>query len=169
MKDFIVTFVCTGNMCRSPMAEGILKDLVIDEAEKHHAIIPIMITSAGTHAAMGGPASHTAVKVMNSHGINLNFHLSKPITETIVRNSDLIITMERNHTEIIKRQWPFCTWVYELKNFSQEVPVQPFDVDIFDPIGMGQEIYEEIFDELYKELSRVKDIIFAMVREKSGN
>ena len=169
MKEFIVTFICTGNMCRSPMAEGILKDLVIDEADKNHTIIPIMITSAGTHAVNGGPASHTAVKVMNSHGINLNFHRSKPITESIVRNSDLIITMERNHTEIITRQWPFCTWVYELKNFAQDVPIEPFEMDIADPIGMGQQIYEEVFDELYKELSRVKDIIFAMVREKSGN
>ena len=169
MKEFIVTFICTGNMCRSPMAEGILKDLVIDEADKNHTIIPIMITSAGTHAVMGGPASHTAVKVMNSHGINLNFHRSKPISESIVRNSDLIITMERNHTEIIKRQWPFCTWVYELKNFAQDVPVEPFEMDIVDPIGMGQEIYEGVFDELYKELSRVKDIIFTTAREKSGN
>ena len=55
------------------MAEGIMKNLMIDEYEKHGRVVPIEITSAGTHTVSGQPASHYAVEVARAHEINLSF------------------------------------------------------------------------------------------------
>ena len=169
MREFVLVFVCTGNICRSPMAEGIMKDIVLDEVDQLHRVIPILISSAGTHAVTGSPASRYAVEVSKEHGISLNFHRSKPITEPIVRNADLILTMEKNHTDFIKRNWPFCTTVFELKNFAREGSGRPLNSDIPDPIGMDIDVYVDVFDELHTEITRIANLVFSMAGKKSGN
>ncbi len=169
MREFVLVFVCTGNICRSPMAEGIMKDLVLDEVEQHHRVIPILISSAGTIDMKGSPASRHAIEVSKEHGISLNFHRSKPITEPIVRNADLILTMEKNHTDFIKRNWPFCTSVFELKNFALEKTDRPINSDIPDPIGMDIDVYVDVFNELHAEITRIANLVFSMAGKKSGN
>ena len=168
MREFVLVFVCTGNICRSPMAEGIMKDIVLDEVEHTHRVIPIIISSAGTHALTGNLASRYAVEIAERHGINLNFHRSKPLNETIVRNADLILTMEKNHTELIKRNWAFCDTVYELKNFAAEDSRTSAGSDIHDPIGMDINFYANVFDELKREITRIATVVFSMAEKKAG-
>ncbi|MFC1606910.1 low molecular weight protein arginine phosphatase [Candidatus Latescibacterota bacterium] len=168
MKEFVLVFVCTGNICRSPMAEGIMKDMVIDEVEKNHMVLPLIVASAGTHAVVGSSASRTAGKVSETHGISLNFHRSKPISESIVRNADLILTMEKNHTDYIKNRWPNSDHVFELKNFIRDEELPPGLTDVMDPIGLDVSVYSSVFDELNKELNRVSAHIFSLVRKKLG-
>ena len=146
-----------------------MKDLVLDEVEQHHRLIPILISSAGTLDMKGSPASRHAVEVAGKHGINLKFHRSKPINESIVRNADLILTMERNHTDFIKTYWPFCTNVTELKNFARNAGNRPADPDVPDPIGMDITVYASVFNELHEELTRIAQIVFSMAEKKSGN
>ena len=169
MREFVLVFVCTGNICRSPMAEGIMKDLVLDEVERHHRVIPILISSAGTLDMKGSPASRHAVEVAGKHGINLNFHRSKPINESSARNADLILTMEKNHTDFIKTYWPFCTNVFELKNFDRDGSNRPANSDVPDPIGMDMSVYADVFDELHAEITRIAQHVFSMAEKKSGN
>ena len=169
MDNFLLVFVCTGNICRSPLAEGIMKDIVLDEVDIHHQVFPIEITSAGTHAIEGHPASQYAVDVAALSGINLNYHRSKYITEGLVKHADLILTMERSHTQYIKSLWPYFDSIFELKCFGLEEKSVPPSIEIPDPIGMDIDFYKDVFDELKKEINRISPIVFSMVNKKSGN
>ncbi|MBN1292123.1 MAG: hypothetical protein JXB48_09820 [Candidatus Latescibacteria bacterium] len=151
------------------MAEGIMKDLVLDEFNSNHNVVSIEITSAGTHAFFGNTASENAVKVLESKGINLLFHRSKPISDNLVRKADLILTMEKSHTEYIKSIWPFFDSVQELKRYGLKESEIPISTEIMDPIGMGLEIYMEVFTELQREIKRIAPLVFSLAGKKSGN
>ncbi|MCE5248786.1 hypothetical protein LLG96_01060 [bacterium] len=168
LEQFRLLFVCTGNMCRSPMAEGILKELVLDEIENNNRVIPIVIQSAGTYATEGNPASQDARAVAAAHGINIGFHRAKQVSEEIVRNADLILTMEKNHTDFITMRWPFCQYVHELKCFGLKGDERPGFCEIIDPVAGGYEIYMAVFDELYAEISRVAPLVFSWAEKKAG-
>jgi len=166
VSNFLVVFVCTGNICRSPMAEGILKDLVLDEFEKRSQVIPVEIMSAGVLAMEGNPASRFAIEVSAQHGINLNFHRSRHITENLVKRADLILTMDESHTEYIRFNWQNIEYVYELKKFGREKIPENTSSDIMDPIGLDIETYEEIFNELEREIKRVSQNIYSLAIKK---
>jgi len=87
-----VLFVCTGNICRSPLAEALLRrDL------SRRGVEDVEVTSAGTGAWDGSPASEGAYLVALEHGLDLSGHQARPLTKKIVRQSDLILTMSRHH------------------------------------------------------------------------
>ena len=166
MSNYLVMFVCTGNICRSPMAEGILKDMILDEFQEKHQVMPIEVLSAGTHAVNGYPASSHAIAVAHKHGINLTFHRSRAFTVHVARAADLILTMETNHTLFIKSMLPGIGTVYELKSFNCSNPERYSDVDVRDPIGASGEVYATVFDELKREIARVSQDIFNRALEK---
>ena len=166
MSNFILIFVCTGNICRSPMAEGIMKDMILDEFEAKHEVIPIEVLSAGTYAFGSSGASEYAIEVADRHGINLSFHRSRPVTEQIVKAADLILTMEINHTEYIKRLLPGIDYVYELKSFDRDEASIEGSMEVIDPIGMDIDFYTEVFDELHSEIMRISKTVFSLAREK---
>ena len=163
MKQFTLLFVCTGNLCRSPMAEGIMKDLLLDEASTRRVMLPIVAASAGIHAEDKRPASRHAVEVAKEHGINLSFHRSRLLTADIARNVSLILTMERRQTEFIKINWPDVLNVHELKQYGFPPGEEPADLDVADPIGHGIEVYRHAFGELKEEVVRVSRILFPAV------
>ena len=102
------------------MAEGIMKECILDEVTVQDQNLPIKVISAGTHALNGYPASEYAIEAAARHGIDIRFHRSGQLSEEVVKDADLILTMERNHTNIIKQNWSDINCVYELKNFSHE-------------------------------------------------
>lgn len=136
-----ILFVCTGNTCRSPMAEAILKSKKIDGLE---------VKSAGIYAAMGSEASAHAKKVLEDHNIDHN-HSSNMLNVESVRWADLILTMTGSHKNAILQQYPYAaSKVFTLKEFTGE----NYDVDVVDPFGGNLAIYQETYQELEKLITK---------------
>ncbi len=89
-----ILVVCTGNICRSPLAEAMLRKLAADRKRAD-----IVVESAGTGAYDGGPASEGAYLVGLEHGLDLSAHQSRPITRAMVETADLVLGMSRHHVD----------------------------------------------------------------------
>jgi len=128
-----ILFVCSGNTCRSPLAEGIAKKLAAQGDLKDTEIF-----SAGTSTLDGLPASPLAVSVADQHSIDLSSHRSRFLTRTVVGEADLIITMAEKHRETVAIIEPAALeYTYLLTDLCGDE-----DGDVPDPIGMGEEEYE---------------------------
>lgn len=131
-----VLFVCTGNTCRSPMAEGLLKKMALESQ------IPLEVESAGLAAFAGVPAALEAVDVCKEKGIDISRHLSQPLSKILVMESDLILTMTEKHKEMILKKMPFLeTKVFLLSEFAGLG-----NQDVEDPIGQSLESYRKTLD-----------------------
>jgi len=135
-----VLIVCTGNSCRSPMAEGLLKASLPEWMKDE-----IDVSSAGTSAWDGLGASDYAVSVLAEEGIDISEHRSRPITKELIEESDLIVVMARKHRDRIEEIVP------EAKNkilVIGELDPGRDDPDIADPIGGDENDYRKTRDEL---------------------
>jgi len=137
MSQVNILLVCTGNTCRSPMAEGLLKKKLgalkscpSDGLEEKG----FRITSAGIAAMPGGSPSEEAVEVMHCSGIEIGDHRSQSLNDRLVNEADLILTMTNSHRQMLVSQWPTAGNRVHLLGRDQG--------DIFDPIGMPMEYYE---------------------------
>lgn len=95
-----ILVVCTGNICRSPAAEGLLKHYLKDTHPD------IMIQSAGTHALIGHPADQNATDVLQERGIDITAHRARQLKHELVGWSDLILVMEKHHLKDIGGRFP---------------------------------------------------------------
>lgn len=112
-------FVCTGNTCRSPMAEVIARDLLRDDAAA-------VVGSAGVTAGMGAQATPQAVEAAHELGLDLNAHRSRPLTAEMVAGADRILTMTQAHRDMVLRVVPEA---------AERTVVLDDDGDIADPFG----------------------------------
>jgi protein-tyrosine phosphatase len=94
-----------------------------------------IVSSAGISAGLGGRSAPEAVEVMREQGLDLSCHQSQPLTDTIVRQADLILAMTRGHRETIVQHWPEAA--------SRTQVLRPDGRDICDPIGASVEVYRE--------------------------
>lgn len=125
-----ILFVCTGNTCRSAMAEGIAKKLIQNEN------LNLEVSSAGVFAPFGMAASENAILALSEMGIDISSHLSRPLTKDLIENSDLILTMTKGHKDAILSKYPqFSDKVFTLMEYIGE------DLDIEDPFGGDLDVY----------------------------
>lgn len=89
-----IVFVCTGNICRSPLAEAIARQLLKDNGREDMAV-----SSAGTAAFDGSPASEGAYLVALENGLDLSAHVSTPLSPEVVEGADLVFGMAPHHVE----------------------------------------------------------------------
>ena len=135
-----ILFVCTGNSCRSVMAEGLFRELVSGQAERFH------VGSAGVSALDGYPASQETVKVMKEEHIDVSEHRSRHLTAAMVRMADKIFVMENVHKEAILQSWPEAVEkVHLLTEYSRDRKHKMNEIDIPDPIRMPDHFYKNVF------------------------
>lgn len=151
-----VLFVCSANMCRSPMAEVLFKNLL----SQCGADADWDISSAGVWAWDGNRASDGAVKAMQRKGIDLSRHRSRIISKEMILENDLILVMEKNHKEALQASFPkFAGKIFLL---SEMVGMRH---DILDPIGGTAADYDDTADELEKLLSDAFNRIQSLINQ----
>jgi tRNA threonylcarbamoyl adenosine modification protein (Sua5/YciO/YrdC/YwlC family) len=147
LSAMIMLLVCTGNTCRSPMGEMLLKKIVadklgcaIDDLEQRGVIV----ASAGVAAVPGCVAALEAVEVLQERGLDISKHESQPLTDKLVRHADMIFTMTGGHRQAILRRWPEAS--------NRTFILRGDGNDINDPIGGSKELYRACADEVEQAL-----------------
>ena len=142
-----IIFVCTGNVCRSPMAEGLFRTLVRDDNQYH-------IESAGISAAPGEKASQHTTDVLKKEKVDLSRFRSQLLTRTHVEQATHIFTMTRGHREYVESLYPKAAdKTYLVCEFCPDDDLMGGDVP--DPIGYGRVAYEDTLDTLKRALPSV--------------
>ncbi|MBM3892162.1 MAG: low molecular weight protein arginine phosphatase, partial [Verrucomicrobia bacterium] len=128
-----ILFVCTGNVCRSPMAEGWARHLLAGRDD-------IRVMSAGLGTADGQPPSDYAVDAMRQLGVDISGHRSQRLTPELADEADFIFGLAQSHVDSVIMNCPEAAdRVYLLREFDESAP--PSQRDILDPIGQPLENY----------------------------
>jgi len=143
-----VLFICTGNVCRSPMAEGLLRHMAGDR---------VKVASAGLGAGHGQPPSAHAIEVLRKEGIDIEDIRSQPVSAHLLQQADYIFTMTRDHLDMLLLLFPEMASKTRLLRFEEAA--KGGRADVTDPIGGTRATYESCKADIQRAMSHVIPLV----------
>src|SRR5438132_9834994 len=146
-----ILFVCTGNVCRSPMAEGLFRNAAKGRGD-------FRVFSAGVGAIEGQPPSAYAVQALRELGIDISQQRSRMLTADVVNEADYIFGMTHGHVDAVNLLYPHAAEkTFLLREFDETLDV--FEKDISDPIGGSYEVYLDCRDQIEQGIASMLKFI----------
>src|SRR5436853_4553677 len=146
-----ILFVCTGNICRSPMAEGLFRHAVKGRND-------FRVISAGVGAVEGMPPSEHAVTALRELGIDISRQRSRMLTADIVQQADYIFGMTHSHVDAVTLLYPQAAEkTFLLREFDETLG--NYEADISDPIGGSYEVYVNCRDQIEQGIAAMLKFI----------
>lgn len=143
-----ILFVCSGNTCRSPMAEGLCRQILTDDSKYH-------ISSAGTSATPGEHATQEAIIALRNRGIDISQHSSRTLTADLIRESNFILVMCERHRQKVLGLCPEA---------GEKCFLLAENSDIADPFEEGQEVYNRCAEQISEAVRiRVGEILSGII------
>ena len=146
-----IMFICTGNVCRSAMAQWMFKKMVEERGKN------IEVYSCGVDAEDGWISPNSAIDVMKEYGVDLKKHRSTSLRNSNIEKMDVILCATENHKNIIKYIYPeLKEKVFTMKEFAK---YSKDDLNIADPWRCGIDVYRNCAKEINECLNKIIDLI----------